>query len=370
MKVGFLTSSRADYSIYSPLLFKMEADPFFDMEILAFGTHLMEKFGHTVDCIYQDGFKIVEIVGTMSEGDTPSDISNAMANTILAFSSLFEKKEYHLIIALGDRYEMFAAVAASVPFTIPVAHIAGGETTLGAIDNAFRHSITGFSSIHFATTNDYRDRIRAITGLDKHNYNVGSLSVDNLKKLKLLNVNEFNDQFGINLSLPTILFTFHPETVDYQKNKTYIKELINALEELSGYQILITMPNADTMGLIVRKELESFATNHRSVYKVESLGTVGYLSAMKHCSFLMGNTSSGFHEAAFFPKWVINLGDRQKGRIITPNIIDTPIERKAILNSIQQIENTNVPANCNIYGDGNTADRILTIIKKIFKSND
>ena len=370
LKVGVLTSSRADYSIYTPLLLKMEADPFFDMEILAFGTHLMEKYGHTVDYIYQDGFKIVEIGSTMSEGDSPIDISNAMAYTILAFSSLFEKKDYQLIFALGDRYEMFAAAAASVPFTITIAHIGGGETTLGAIDNAFRNSITGFSSIHFAATDVYRDRIREITGGDKHIYNMGSLSIDNLKKLKLLDLNEFNDQFGINMSLPTILFTFHPETVDYQKNKIYIKEIINVLEKLSGYQLLITMPNADTKGLMVREELENYAANQESVYTLKSLGTVGYLSAMKHCSFLLGNTSSGFHEAAFFPKWVINLGDRQRGRIITPNIIDTPIERKAILNSIQQIENTNVPANCNIYGDGNTADRILTIIKKIFKSND
>jgi len=370
LKVGVLTSSRADYSIYVPLLKKINADPYFEIEVLAFGTHLMKKFGHTVDAVYQDGFKIVEIADTMSEGDSPSDISNAMSRTINAFSSCFEKNDYDLIIAIGDRYEMFAAVAASVPFIIPVAHIAGGETTLGAIDNGFRHSITSFASIHFASTDVYRNRIREITGVDRHIYNVGSLSIDNQKKLKLLDVHEFNDRFGINMSTPTILFTFHPETVEYKKNKTYIKEIINAIEKLSGYQLLITMPNADTMGLIIREELESYAANRQSVYTVESLGTLGYLSAMKHCSFMLGNTSSGFTEAAFFPKWVINLGDRQKGRIITPNIVQTPIKSEAILNSIQQIEDTRVPENCNIYGDGNTADRIVTIIKNYFKSND
>ena len=370
LKVGVLTSSRADYSIFVPLLKKMHADPFFEMGVLAFGTHLMKKFGRTVENIYKDGFNVLEIAGTMSEGDSPSDISNAMSRTIKAFSSCFEKKDYYLIIVLGDRYEMFASVAASVPFNIPVAHIAGGETTLGAIDNAFRHSITSFSSIHFATTDIYRDRIREIIGMDRHIYNVGSLSIDNLKNLKLLDVSEFNDQFGINMSLPTILFTFHPETVDYKKNKTCIKEIINAIERLPGYQLLITMPNADTMGSMIREELKSYAANRKSVYTVETLGTLGYLSAMKHCSFMLGNTSSGFAEAAFFPKWVINLGDRQEGRIITPNIVQTPIKSEAILNSIQQIENTGVPENCNIYGDGNTADRIVTIIKNIFESND
>ncbi len=370
LKVGVLTSSRADYSIYSPLLLKIEEDSFFEMEVLAFGTHLMKKFGHTVDCIYKDGFNIVEIGETMSERDSPSDISNAMARTIIAFSSFFEKNEYDLIIALGDRYEMFASVVASVPFIIPVAHIAGGETTLGAIDNAFRHSITTFSSIHFATTDIYRDRIREITGMDRHIYNVGSLSIDNLKKLKLLDVYEFNDRFGIDMSTPTILFTFHPETVNYQKSKVYIKEIIDAIEKLSGYQLLITMPNADTMGLMIREELERYAESQPNVYTVETLGTLGYLSAMKHCSFILGNTSSGFTEAAFFPKWVINLGDRQKGRIITPNIVQTPIKSEAILNSIQQIENTSLTDNCNIYGDGNAADRIVSIIKNIFESND
>ena len=369
LKVGVLTSSRADYSIYFPLLKKMNADPFFEMEVLAFGTHLMEKFGRTVENIYKDGFKIVEIADTMSKGDSPADISNAMSKTINAFSSCFEKNDYHLIIAIGDRYEMFAAVAASVPFIIPVAHIAGGETTLGAIDNGFRHSITSFSSIHFASTNVYRDRIREITGVDRHIYNVGSLSIDNLKKLKLLDVHEFNDQFSINMTSPTILFTFHPETVDYKKNKPYIKEIINAIEKLPGYQLLITMPNADTMGLMIREELESYAANRKRVYMVETLGTLGYLSAMKHCSFMLGNTSSGFTEAAFFPKWVINLGDRQKGRIITPNIVQTPIRGEVILKSIHQIENTEVPENCNIYGDGDTADRIVLILKSIFESN-
>ncbi|MBN1183232.1 MAG: UDP-N-acetylglucosamine 2-epimerase (hydrolyzing) [Bacteroidales bacterium] len=370
LKVGVLTSSRADYSIYFPLLKKMSADHFFDLEILVFGTHMMQKFGHTVDAIYQDGFNIVEIAETMSEGDSPSDISNAMSRTLHAFSSCFEKNDYHLIIAIGDRYEMFAAVAASVPFNIPVAHIAGGETTLGAIDNGFRHSITSFSSIHFASTDVYRNRIREITAADRHIYNVGSLSIDNLKKLKLLDVHEFNDRFGINMSAPTILFTFHPETVDYINNKTYIKEIIKAIEKLSAYQLLITMPNADTMGLMIREELVNYSTKRQSVYTVESLGTLGYLSAMRHCSFMLGNTSSGFTEAAFFPKWVINLGDRQKGRIITPNILPTPIESKAIFNSVKLLENKNVPEDCNIYGDGNTAEQIITILKNIFESND
>ena len=159
LKVGVLTSSRADYGIYLPLLRELNNDPFFELEVIAFGTHLLEKYGRTVEFIYQDGFNVTEVENTMSKGDSPTHIVQAMSKAMKAFSLFFAKSEFHLLFALGDRYEMFAAVAATVPFNIPVAHIHGGETTLGAIDNVFRHSITSFSAFHFVTTEIYKNQI-------------------------------------------------------------------------------------------------------------------------------------------------------------------------------------------------------------------
>lgn len=368
LKIGILTSSRSDYSIYFPLLLKLKEDSFFESEVIAFGTHLMKRFGNTVEFIYRDGFKVVEIPNTIFEGDSPESIAKSIAKTIHEFSGIFSIKRYDLLFALGDRYEMFAAVAASTPFNIPVAHIHGGETTLGAIDNAFRHSITSFSSFHFVSTEIYRKRVAEITGSSENIFNIGALSIDNLKNLRLYDIQEFKEIFNIDMTHPTILMTFQPETVDFEKNEFYIGEIIKALEQITGYQVIITMPNADTMGLMIRKKLEQFGKDRPQTWLVESFGTSGYLSAMKYCVFMLGNSSSGFVEAAFFPKKVINLGNRQKGRILTDNIIQTPIITKCILKAIYKAEQLNISTDCNIYGDGMAADKIIGVLKKNFKN--
>jgi GDP/UDP-N,N'-diacetylbacillosamine 2-epimerase (hydrolysing) len=363
MKVGILTSSRADFGVYLPLLKKMQSDPFFELEIIAFGTHLSKDHGYTVDQIGAEGFSVKYMLETTPENDTPMDISRSIGYTVEKFSDFWKNNQFDLIFALGDRYEMFAAVTATVPFNIKIAHLYGGETTLGAIDNVFRHSITLMSTLHFASTEKYKNRIIEINGSDKNVYNVGALSIDNLNNMKLLSVIFFKSRFNIDLSIPTILFTFHPETVSFENNASYILEIITTLESIKDYQIVITMPNADTMGNIIRKELIKFIGKTDYAIGVENFGTLGYLSCMKHCSFLLGNTSSSFVEAAFFPKWVINLGKRQNGRINTPNIFTISIEKETILKTINRIENlSELPAECNIYGNGEAADMIVQIL--------
>ena len=366
MKIGVLTSSRADFGIYQPLLRKLEEEPLFNTEIIAFGTHLSEKFGQTVNQIEADGFSVTHRVDTMTEGDTPLDISKAMGKTMQAMGEVFEKGNFDLLFALGDRYEMFAAVAAATPFNIPVAHLHGGETTLGAIDNAFRHSITTFSKFHFTSTDIYKNRVAEIIGTEEGVFNVGALSIDNLKGMKLLDKQAFKAAYEIDLNRPTILFTVHPETVDFSKNERYIVEITEALQKLKQYQIIITMPNADTMGLMIREKLKAFGANRPGTWLIESLGILGYLSAMKHCAFMLGNSSSGFVEAAFFPKKVINLGNRQKGRILTQNIVSAEIEKNKILEAVEIAEQMELPSDCNIYGDGKTAEKIVEIIKMDF----
>jgi len=367
MNIVVLTSSRADYGIYLPLLKKLKADNFFNLKIVAFGSHLSEKYGRTMDQIVSDGFEIDTKIETLPEGDTPEDISNAMGITIQKFSHFWaiEKKQIDLILCLGDRSEMFAAISASIPFNIPVAHLHGGETTLGAIDNAIRHSITCMSKIHFTSTEKNARRVEQILNSKTGVYNVGALSLDNLKDIKLLNVAEFKEKFGIELNNP-ILVTFHPETVDYEKNEEYVNELITALNKIDK-QILITMPNADTMGNLVRERLLSFAANKDHVFTVESLGTQGYFSAIEHCEFMIGNSSSGIIEAASFGKFVINIGSRQEGREIGENVIHCNIKTQYILDLIHQIKDRPRLNKKNIYGDGNSADKVVEILKKFLK---
>ena len=363
MKIGVLSSSRADYSVYLPLLRKLHDDILFDLKVIAFGMHVSGTYGNTIKQIYEDGFSVIETANTMPHEDNPKGIAMAMGNTMVELSKIYAAHDFDLIFALGDRYEMFAAVSASTPFNIPVAHIHGGETTLGAIDNAFRHAITCQASIHFTSTEQYKTRVERMLDKPENVYNVGALSIDNLKQLELYDTSQFYRKYGVDLSRPTILMTFHPETVNYQKNGHYIREVASALENLNDYQILITQTNADTTGLMIRTQLENFALSKKNVYIFENLGTTGYLSAMKHCAFMLGNTSSGFVEASYFPAWVINLGERQRGRIETDNIISVAIEQQAIQQAINKVIISPKPENCNIYGDGDTAENIITIIK-------
>ncbi len=365
MKIAVLTSSRADYSILYPLLVKLNKDKNFDLNIIAFGSHLSDKHGRTIELIKKDGFKIRDNFKTNPLKDTPLAISNSIGITISNFAKIWNKQKYDLILAIGDRYEMFAACASSIPFNIPIAHIHGGETTKGAFDDCFRHSITQMSNFHFTSSEIYKKRVIELKGSNKDIYNVGALSIDNLKSLKLYTKKEFKNLFKIDISLPSILITFQPETANFKLNKQYIKSLIDALYEIKDYQLIITMPNADTMGNYIRLELEKFIIKSNNAFKIENFGTIGYLSCMKYCSMMLGNTSSGFIEASFFPKYVINLGKRQEGRIVTPNINTIKINKKEIIKAVQEFKYFNPLKYNGVYGDGNAANKIITILKKV-----
>ena len=366
MKIGILTSSRADFGIYVPLLRLLFDDENIQPEIIAFGTHLSRSHGYTIQEILDKGFSVNYRIETLPEEDTPEAISASIGETIIKFSEFWSKNKFDLVFALGDRYEMFAAVVASSTFSIDIAHIAGGETTIGAIDNVYRHGISTMSKYIFTSTEEYKQRAVGLLDSEKGIFNVGALNIDNLKNEELFSKEDFQKKFNIDLKIPSILITVHPETVNYLENKKYIPELISAFEELvDKYQLIITMPNTDTQGAMIRHELEVFASDNKMIKLIESFGMKGYLTCMKYCIFMLGNTSSGFVEASFFPKWVINLGNRQEGRINTSNIMSIPITKEMILKTVKSIESqSSLPKDCCIYGNGNTANKILKIIKK------
>jgi GDP/UDP-N,N'-diacetylbacillosamine 2-epimerase (hydrolysing) len=366
MKIGLLTSTRADWGILYPLAKEINNDVIFDLEVIAFGTHLSREYGYTIDEIKNQGFAVPHSIQSLPQSDTAKDISDAIGSTIKLFALFWAQNKYDLVICLGDRYEMFAAVSAASPFIIPIAHIHAGETTLGAIDNAYRHAISLMSKYLFVSTETYRTRAIEINQCPQLVFNVGGLSVDNMKHQTYFTKEAFKDTFAIDLNKPTILTTFHPETVALDKNNIYITQLLEAIKELKNkYQVVITMPNSDTMGLIIRKEIEAFGKQHPEIKLIESFGMKGYLTCMKYCFCLLGNTSSGFGEAAYYPKWVINLGDRQKGRLLTKNIVNCSITKTAILDAVKHIETTLIPQDCNIYGNGDTAKQIVAVIKNI-----
>jgi GDP/UDP-N,N'-diacetylbacillosamine 2-epimerase (hydrolysing) len=273
------------------------------------------------------------------------------------------QQQIDLVLCLGDRYEMFAAVSASLPFNIKVAHFHGGETSLGAIDESFRHSITAMSHIHFTSTEKSAKRVEAIKGSATNVFNVGAMSLDNLNELTLLTEKEFKQKFGVYPNHP-ILVTFHPETVAFEKNEEYCNELVKVLEELKE-QIFITLPNADTNGNSIREKLLTLASKKDKITCFESLGTQGYFSAIQFCSFMLGNTSSGIIEAASFGKYVVNLGSRQLGRESSSNVLHSKINRSEIVEKIKQLKMAPLLDRKNIYGDGNSTTKVVHILKQV-----
>jgi GDP/UDP-N,N'-diacetylbacillosamine 2-epimerase (hydrolysing) len=368
MKIAVLTSSRADYGIYLPLLKSLQEDSYFELKIIAFGTHLSHFHGHTVDQIIADGFNVDYFIETVLASDTASAVSTSMAITFMKFAEFWNlhKNDFDLVFCLGDRYEMFAAVMAAVPYQITYAHLHGGEETLGAIDNTFRHSISQACKYHFVSCNAHAQRVTELIHCTDHIYNIGALSLDNLQYLKLYSLDEFFIKFGVDLHNPTILVTIHPVTVAVEENIDNADELAKALLELKNYQVIITLPNADTNGLVIRHRFMELpdVSDHR-ITCFENLGSQGYFTAMKYCSFLLGNTSSGIIEAASLQKWVINVGNRQGGRQQSNNIINIPFKQEYILQAIKNIEQNPDYSGNNIYYKENAAKNICSILKEI-----
>jgi GDP/UDP-N,N'-diacetylbacillosamine 2-epimerase (hydrolysing) len=368
MRIAILTSSRADYGIYLPLLKSLQEDPYFDLKIIAFGTHLSHFHGHTIEQILADGFVVDYRIETVQASDTANAVSTSMAVTFMKFAEFWDlhKYDFDLVFCLGDRYEMFSAVIAGVPFRIKYAHLHGGEKTLGAIDNIFRHSITFASKYHFVSCKAHADRVSELIETKENIFDVGSLSLDNINSLPILSKEEFLNQFGVDLNKPTILVTVHPETVSPDENVKNAEEVAKSLLSLIKYQVLITLPNADTNGSIIRNRFENLPkeSNNRITCH-ESLGSQGYFSAMNYCAFLLGNTSSGIIEAASFHKWVINLGNRQLGRQQSNNIVNIPFEKNTIIQMVRKIEQSISYIGSNIYFKENAAPYICSIIKKM-----
>jgi GDP/UDP-N,N'-diacetylbacillosamine 2-epimerase (hydrolysing) len=366
MRIAVLTSSRADYGIYLPLLKAMSADEFFDLRLLVFGTHLSKDHGYTIAEIKKDGFRIDHEVVHISENDSPRGISESMGKVMKEFAAVWEKEQdiYDLVLCLGDRYEMFAAVASAAPFRMKFGHLHGGETSLGAIDNEFRHCITLFSKIHFVSTAEYAEKVATLTADRNNIYVVGALSLDNLESMDLYSKEEFKAVFDIDISVPTLLVTFHPETNLPDNGINAAIELTRALSIVPEYQVIITMPNADTSGNELREIYKTFATAHDNVKLVENFGTRGYFSCMRYCDIILGNSSSGIIEAASFGKYVINIGDRQKGRAVSQNVLTALPQKQSILDCIYKARSSGNFTGTNIYYKTGASRAVIEVLKK------
>ena len=369
MKIGLLTSSRADFGIYLPLIKKLKKDKFFSFSLIVFGTHLSKNHGYTIQEIIENGLEPNFVFEPVIFGDSPNDIAKSITATFNQFDKFWSNnyKDFDLVLCLGDRYEMFAAVTSGIPFSLKFGHIHGGETTLGSIDNIYRHAITLSSFIHFTASDKFTNRVSSLIGRKKNIFTVGSLSLDGIDQLVKFSINDFFEKWKVDLNIPTILITVHPETVAFQEVGKHSQEILKVINELSkNFQLLITMPNADTNSMIIREMINSHLINKKNIFVFESLGKQSYFAAMKYCSFMIGNTSSGIIEAASFNKFVINVGDRQKGRLASENVLNTNFNFKKIIDLVKYIKSKNFYySGKNVYFKLNVADTIIDIIKKV-----
>tara|TARA_Y100001958_G_C21238683_1_gene565784 strand:- start:1256 stop:2386 length:1131 start_codon:yes stop_codon:yes gene_type:complete len=364
LSIGLLTSSRADYGIYKPLLKSISRDKMIDLTIIVFGMHLKKKYGKTVHQITQDKFGNIDIVEGMSDKDSPLDIAVSYGQLIKNFSQYWAKNRYDYVIALGDRFEMSAAVQSGIPFEVKFIHLHGGEKTLGSLDNIYRHQITLASKIHFVATDQYLKKVYNIIGSKENIYNHGALSLDGIDEIELPKWSNVCEKFGINHD-DYILVTFHPETVGLDKNKDFSNIVFETLAKISeDTNIVITMPNADAAGDLYRNsmiKLSKLYSNKISI--VENFGRENYFAAMKNASMMIGNTSSGILESASFKKYVINVGDRQKGRLKNKNVFDVPFSKDKIVQKYNSIKKLAEYSGKNIFFKKNTAEKIIDTIR-------
>jgi len=366
-QIGVVTTSRADYGLLLPVLKRIRASRDLALQLFVSGTHLSARHGMTVREIEADGFAIAARIPLPLGGNTPEAVAKAMGRATSSFAGVYKRFRPDLLLVLGDRFEMHAAAAAAVPFGIPLAHIHGGEITLGAMDDQFRHSLTKLSHLHFAATKEYAGRI---IGMGEEPWRVtvsGAPGLDNLRRMRLLSKRQLEKSYGIDLSMPAILITFHPVTLEQDNTEIYIDHLLEALVRLRGCHFVFTAPNADPGASAIRKRILRFVGSSERAFFVENFGTQGYLSMMARAAAMAGNSSSGILEAASFRLPVVNIGTRQEGRTRGRNVIDTGYGARQIGAAIALALSKEFRASLrglkNPYGDGKAASRIVSVLR-------
>ncbi len=372
-KVCVVTSTRAEYGLLKPLLERIRQDEKLELQIVATGAHLSPEFGLTYRQIEEDGFEIAEKIEILLSSDTSIGVSKTMALALDGFAGCFARLRPDFLVVLGDRYEVFAATAAAAVANIPIAHISGGETTQGAFDEAFRHSITKMSYLHFASTEDYRKRIIQLGEQPDRVFCVGALGVENIKKMPLLSKEDLEREIGFSLKGRYALVTFHPVTLEKQTAARQFENLLGALDQMKDLKVIFTKANADTDGRVINAMIDAYAEKHKDrVAAYTSLGQLRYLSAMKYADAVVGNSSSGIVEAPAMGVPTLNIGDRQKGRIMGESIVNCPPEAQAVANALEKCLTPDfkekIRALPNPYGSGD-ASRLITGIIKDFLYN-
>ena len=369
-KICIITGSRAEYGLMQNLINKLHKDKNVDLKIFATGMHLSPEFGNTYKEILKDGFKIEKKIKILNCSDTPAAISKSTGLGVMGFGKIFNTYKPYLLVVLGDRYEIMAAVIAANFHHIPVAHIGGGYTTLGGIDEWIRHSITKMSWFHFVSNSSNKKRVIQLGEDPRRVFKIGSLGVDRLRKTSLLSKKLIEKKMKFKFNKKNILITYHPVTLEKNTSESQFKEILSAVSKLRDTKLIFTYPNSDTFGRIIIRMINKFVSSKKyDSIKFSSMGHVNYLSVLKNVDCVLGNSSSGLIEAPSLKTPTINIGDRQEGRFKANSVIDTQPKRNLILKSIEKIYTTKFRKKLNniynAYEYKDSSNKAYKIIKKV-----
>jgi GDP/UDP-N,N'-diacetylbacillosamine 2-epimerase (hydrolysing) len=365
-KICIITGSRSEYGLLSRVMSGVQKHDSLQLQVIVTGMHLSEEFGFTYKEIESDGFKISKKIDILTNSDTSVAIAQSIGTGVAGFAFAFDDLKPDLILVLGDRFEIFAAVSAALVFKIPVAHIHGGEKTEGAFDEALRHSITKMSHLHFVANQEYLHRVIQLGEDPKTVFDVGGLGVDIIKNMKLLSRKEIELALSLKLSKKNLLITFHPATLDKSSSESQFNELLKSLSKLNNTSLIFTYPNSDTNGRIIIKMIKSFVKVQSNAYYFKSLGQLIYFSCVNEFDGVVGNSSSGLLEVPSFKKATINIGDRQKGRLQAKSIINCKPEKNSISNALDTLYSSSFKSILNLttnpYGSGGSSEKIVELL--------
>jgi len=372
-KICIVTGSRAEYGLLYWLIKEVKADQDLELQLIATGMHLSSKFGMTHKVIEED-FNINKKIDMRLSSDTSVGISKSMGIAQTSFSKAYNELNPDIVVVLGDRYEIFSAVSAAMIGKIPIAHIHGGEITEGSWDDCIRHCISKMAHLHFVATEEYKNRVIQLGEDPSRVFNTGGMGIENIKKLQLLNKNEFEKSINFKLNKKNILITFHPVTLENNTSKEQFQELLNAINELEDTNIIFTKTNSDLNGKIINQMIDQHTNKYpKKSIGFTSLGQLRYLSALQYVDAVVGNSSSGLLETPSFKIGTINIGERQRGRIRAKSVIDCLPAKKDIQKSFKKLYSKNFQELLNNvnnpYDNGSSSKKIVKVLKNFKLKN-
>ncbi len=366
--IAIVTGSRAEYGHYKSILTAIMRTSDLALRLIVCGMHLEPAFGRTADAIEADGFPISDRIETWTGADSPEAIAGSISRGVAGFAKAFANLRPDVLLLLGDRYDMLAAAVAALPFTLPIAHVHGGELTEGLIDEAIRHSLTKMSHLHFVANSIYRDRVVQMGEHPDRVFVSGGPGIDLIYTTSPTPPAALERQLGLGFNPAPLLVTFHPVTLEYRETAAQMEALTSALASVDR-PIVFTYPNADTEASTVVKAIEAFRASHDNTGVVKDLRTADYFGMMAVSVAMVGNSSSGIIEAPSFGLPVVNIGSRQRGRLRAANVIDCEPQSDAILTAIKRAVSPDFRVSLkglvNPYGDGHAAERIVGVLRKV-----